>query len=80
MIVLALLLAQAAPAATPAPATTGVAKGNADKRQCRTFGETGSFIRKVKTCRTKAEWARIEEETRDQGRTMQSLLATDRGG
>lgn len=66
-----------APAASqaPAPAATG-----ADKLICKRFAETGSFVRKTKVCRSKAEWNRLEEAAREEGGRMQNQLSTQRGG
>lgn len=77
---LALLLQSTTAAPTVAP-TGGPAQSAADgKMICRGQSSTGSFIRKSKVCRTRADWRRIEEQAREDGRSMQSQLSTERGG
>lgn len=78
MITNLLLLAQltAAPAVTP----TAASDTSAEKKICRRYAETGSFVRRTKVCRTQAEWRRIEEDARETGREMQARIATERGG
>lgn len=70
-----LIAAEASPTAAP-----DVQKASADARKiCRTHAETGSFIRKTKVCRTRAEWNRADELQRDEARSRQLLLSTERG-
>ena len=73
------VLAQLTAAPTAAPAAAGTAPA-AEKKVCRRFAETGSFVRKTKICRTQAEWRQVEENARETGREMQARIATERGG
>ena len=59
------LLAQApAPAQTPPPVLE-------EKRVCRAQLETGSLIKKRKTCHTVKQWRYIDEAHNDEARRMQ---------
>lgn len=55
--------AVAAQEATPAPTPPAQAEA-AEKKICRTERMTGSLTRSTRTCMTKAEWARLAENTR----------------
>jgi hypothetical protein len=46
---------------TPAPVAKGVDKSAPDYVRCRTFNEIGSLVRKIKACRTNAEWKKIND-------------------
>lgn len=45
----------------PAPAATAVAASDDDKMVCKSSAQTGTRF-KVRTCRTKAEWAAMREQ------------------
>lgn len=64
----------------PPSAAAQQASADGDKKVCRRYAETGSFVRHTKVCRTKAEWRRIEQDSQEEGRRMQSQLSTERGG
>lgn len=66
-------------AASPAAGVQAVTADDG-KPVCRRQSETGSLVRRTKTCRTKAEWRRIEQGAQETGRGMQSQLAVQSGG
>lgn len=66
-------------AASPT-AGTQTARAVDEKTVCRRHAETGSFVRRSKTCRKKSEWRRIEQDAQETGRGMQTQMATERGG
>ena len=56
----------AAVAQSPNPNAAEGAAGGRDKMICKTFTETGSLVKKTKTCKTKVEWERERENLRTQ--------------
>lgn len=70
-----LLQSAAVPAGAPAATSTPAA---AEKKICRSRAETGSFVRKNKTCLTRAEWQRVEEENREAVREVQNRVNSTR--
>lgn len=79
MISLALAILFAPTPAQPEPIEAAKLAASQDEKICRKFAETGSLVRKIKTCRTRAEWRRIEEGAQETGRSLQTLLSTERG-
>lgn len=77
MITVLLVSLQVSTAPTPVSPTTAV---QPEKRICRSSADTGSFVRKTKTCRTRAEWRRIEDNAQETGRGLQQSLSGERGG
>lgn len=75
-MITALLVLLQAPASAAAPASTS-APG--EKKICRTSVDTGSHVRRTRICRTRANWARVEENAREAGRGLQGLISTERG-
>jgi hypothetical protein len=73
---LVLLLQGAAAAAPPTNPTAAVQEPT--RKVCRSYVETGSLVRRTKVCRTAAEWQRSEEDQRQQGRDMVSLINSGR--
>ena len=78
--VLVLLLQSTTAAPNVAPTGASAATTADSKLVCRRFAETGSFVRKTKVCRTRADWRRIEEQAREDGRALQTRISTEQGG
>ncbi len=49
------------PTATAQAPTQILDKKHPDFVRCKTFNEIGSLVRKIKACRTNAEWKKINE-------------------
>lgn len=75
-----LLQASSAPATTTTavPPAESTATVDPTRRVCRTYTETGSLVRRSKVCRTAADWQRMEEDQRQQGREMVSHMNSSR--
>lgn len=76
--------ALAQPSATPTPAANAAppavdpaAPSDPQAKICRTQEVTGSFVKKRKVCRTKAEWRRLADDHRSQA---QDYVDHGRGG
>lgn len=50
-----------------------------EKRICKRAAETGSFVKGKKVCLTRREWNSAAEKGQDVGRSMQTLISTERG-
>ena len=62
---------------TPSSTASTSAQPDLSKRVCRTREVTGSLVRSKKTCRTLAEWNRIEQEEQ---RQLREYVDHGRGG
>ncbi|MEG3091375.1 hypothetical protein [Sphingomonas sp. PB1R3] len=69
-MMLLLIALQAATAAAPAPAPAPVAPQ--DKVICKTYHETGSFLKTRKTCLTRQQWQRSSETNQGAARNVVS--------
>lgn len=65
-LVIAALLAEAAVPAPEQPKPQ-------DKVTCRRYLETGSLIKGTKVCHTRREWARLNDEARQDTEAMQQM-------
>lgn len=70
MVLLLLLVQSGIAAATPGP-VPAANDADAVKMICKKQGETGSFVKTRKVCRTRAQWTRITEFQRDEARDNQ---------
>lgn len=81
--VLALIAVPAASiASTPAPVVT-ITPESSDpdqKIKCRKYQAPGSLVRKIKTCRTIAEWKRVQQAGNDAARAMVGENVCSGGG
>ncbi len=64
------------PAAAPA-AVKITDKTHPDYVRCKTFSEIGSLVRKIKACRTNAEWKKINEAG---NKTAEDIVVGHRAG
>jgi hypothetical protein len=69
--------ASAAVAAAAAPAVKITDKKHPDYIRCKTFSEIGSLVRKIKACRTNAEWAKINAAG---NKTAEDMVVGHRAG
>lgn len=69
---LALLLAATPMAASPP-------SPEPQKLICRRFAETGSLVKKKRICHTKAEWARLSANTRQEWGELQGTKGSTNG-
>ncbi len=52
-------------------------QGDANKQVCRSTGETGSRLSRVRTCHTVAEWAEIHRQTKQDVQKVQNFVPRD---
>lgn len=71
-IVLVAALAFAPVAVVAGPANAPEAKSRSNKVTCKRQVETGSFAKTTKVCKTRAQWQRISEDSKDMTRQLQN--------
>ena len=69
LILLAALLATPALAADPAPAPVEAAP-TVEKMICKSRPETGSLVKRKKTCLTRAQWQAVNEQNESAAQKM----------
>lgn len=72
--------AAAAEPATKEPAEETAKPTGDDRIKCKRLSVTGSLTKKVKTCRTVAEWRRLREGNSDYARNLQDYTMTRPAG
>lgn len=76
-----ILVSAAAAEPSTKQATEEVSDATGDDRiKCKRLAVTGSLTKKVKTCRTVAEWRRMREDNSEYARDLQDYTRTRSGG
>ena len=76
----AIALMVAGPAVAQQGSTTPAAAADgSDKKICKRFRVTGSLAQTRKVCKTRMEWLRAQDESRDAGEGMRKPICTGAG-
>jgi hypothetical protein len=75
-----LSLAVALPAQAADPSASKSASSKREKIVCRTKQETGSLVKKKRTCATEGVWKRHTDQTQDDAERLFSRTSSERGG
>jgi len=77
--VLAWAQSESAAATSSGSGTGTVTKDPQNKIICKSEEQTGSYIRKKKTCLTKKQWEFSQDEHRRQTQELQAQISSERG-